>query len=54
MRIREVHGWGNVSGAARKVALAAFLWLRSNTGSKVANMNLEVDKLVEVGFVKVI
>ena len=54
MRIREVQGWGNVSGACRKVALAAFLWLRSNTGSKVANMNLEVDKLVEVGFVKVI
>ena len=54
MRIREVRGWGNVGGAGRKVALAAFLWLRSNTGSKVANMNLDVEKLVEVGFVKVI
>lgn len=54
MRIREVQGWGNVKGLSRKVALAAFLWLRSNTGSKVANMNLDVEKLVEVGFVKVI
>lgn len=54
MRIREVRGWSNVSGACRKVALATFLWLRSNAGSKVANMDLDVDKLVEVGFVKVI
>lgn len=54
MRIQEVQGWGNVRGLCRKVALAAFLWLRSNTGSKVANMNLDVEKLVEVGFVKVI
>ncbi|KAF6225912.1 hypothetical protein HO173_012684 [Letharia columbiana] len=54
MRIREVRGWGNVSGMSRKIVLAAFLWLRSNTGSKVANMNLDVEKLVEVGFVKLI
>ncbi|KAF6237651.1 hypothetical protein HO173_003852 [Letharia columbiana] len=52
MRIREVRGWGNVGGMSRKIVLAAFLWLRSNTGSKVANMNLDVEKLVEVGFVK--
>jgi len=51
MRIGEVH---NPQGWARRIALAAFLWLRSNTGSKVANMNLDVEKLVEVGFVKVI
>lgn len=54
MRIKEVRGWGNVSGACRKIALAAFLWLRSNTGSKVANFNLDAEKLVEVGFVKII
>ena len=54
MRIKEVKGWGNVRGLCRKVALAAFLWLRSNTGSKVANMELDVEKLVEVGFVKLI
>lgn len=51
MRIGEVK---DAKGWVRRIALAAFLWLRSNTGSKVANMNLDVEKLVEVGFVKVI
>ena len=51
MRITEAR---NARGWARTLALAMFLWLRSNTGSKVANMNLDVEKLVEVGYVKVI
>ncbi len=51
MRIGEVK---DARGWLRRIALAVFLWLRSNTGSKVANMNLDVEKLVEVGFVKVI
>lgn len=51
MRIDEVK---QCTGYFRKIALAAFLWLRSNTGNKVANMNLDVEKLVEVGFVKTI
>ena len=51
MRIDEVK---QCTGYFRKVALAAFLWLRSNVGNKVANMNLDVEKLVEVGFVKTI
>lgn len=51
MRIDEIK---QCTGYFRKVALAAFLWLRSNTGNKVANMNLDVEKLVEVGFVKTI
>ncbi|KAI4252270.1 MAG: hypothetical protein L6R42_008039, partial [Xanthoria sp. 1 TBL-2021] len=53
MRIREVLGC-KPRGWCRRVALAAFLWLRSNTGSKIANLNVDVDKLVEIGFVKVI
>lgn len=53
MRIREVLGC-KPKGWCRRVALAAFLWLRSNTGSKIANLNVDVDKLVEIGFVKVI
>ena len=53
MRISEVNN-SSPAGWARKIALAAFLWLRSNTGSRVANMDLDVEKLVEVGFVKVI
>jgi KUP system potassium uptake protein len=36
----------------RSVILSAFLWIRDNTGSKVQVLNVAVDKLVEVGFVK--
>lgn len=44
-----------LGGWARKVALAMFLWLRSNTGSRVANMEfLDPGKVVEVGWVKMI
>lgn len=53
MRIREVEGC-KPRGWCRRIALAAFLWLRSNTGGKIANMNVDVDKLVEIGFVKVV
>lgn len=51
MRIAEVH---NSQGWMRRIALVGFLWLRSNTGSKVANMDLDVEKVVEVGLVKII
>lgn len=51
MRIRED---GGVRGWTRRIALSAFLWLRENTGSRVRNLNVDVDKLVEIGFVKVI
>lgn len=51
MRIREDHG---LQGWTRRIALSAFLWLRENTGSRVRNLNVDVDKLVEIGFVKVI
>ena len=51
MRIRE---GSNAKDWARRTVLAAFLWLRGNTGSKVANLNVDVDRLVEIGFVKVV
>ena len=51
MRVRES---GTPRGWFRRVALSAFLWLRSNSGSRVANFNLDIEKLVEIGFVKVI
>lgn len=53
MRIREVKGC-KPRGWFRRIALAAFLWLRSNTSNKVANLNVDIDKLVEIGFVKII
>lgn len=36
----------------RSVALTAFLWLRDNTRTKIQSLNVEVQRLVEVGFVK--
>lgn len=36
----------------RKVILGAFLWIRDNTRTKVANLRLAMDRVVEVGFVK--
>lgn len=51
MRVRHDR---HIKGWARRTVLGAFLWLRGNTGSKVSNMNIDVEKLVEVGFVKVV
>lgn len=49
MRIGEMRGFG---GWVRRITLAAFIWLRNNTGRRISNMKLDVGKLVEVGFVK--
>ena len=49
MRVRESRG---LTGWIRRSVLELFLWLRGMTGSRVSGLNLEVDKLVEVGFVK--
>ncbi len=42
----------NETGFVRRVLLSAFLWIRENTRSKVQALNVDVDQLVEVGFVK--
>ena len=36
----------------RKALLLAFLWMRENSRTKMADMNIPFDNLVEVGFVK--
>jgi len=36
----------------RRVFLEMFLWIRENSRTKMADMNIPVDNLVEVGFVK--
>ena len=51
MRILEP---GTLRGWVRRIALSAFLWLRTNSGSRVSNFNLDIEKLVEIGFVKVV
>ncbi|KAI9823635.1 MAG: hypothetical protein M1832_002416 [Thelocarpon impressellum] len=45
MRIREG------TNIFRRIALAAFLWLRDNTRTSLASMKIPVDRLVEVGFI---
>ena len=38
----------------RRFWLSAFLWIRENSRAKVGDWNIPVDRLIEVGFVKVI
>ena len=36
----------------RKILLHAFLWIRENTRTKIANLRVPTDRVIEVGFVK--
>ena len=36
----------------RRLLLMLFLWIRENSRTKMADMNIPFDNLVEVGFVK--
>lgn len=40
------------TGILRNMLLKAFLWLRDNTRTKIANLRVPTDKVIEVGFVK--
>ncbi|KAN0122207.1 potassium transporter [Hyaloscypha variabilis] len=40
------------TGIWRRVLLSAFLWLRDNTRTKVANLRVQPDRVIEMGFVK--
>jgi KUP system potassium uptake protein len=39
------------AGFFRKVLLHAFLWVRDNTRTKIANLRVPTDRVIEVGFV---
>lgn len=41
-----------VAGFFRGVVLWIFLWMRENSRTKLADLNIEPDKLIEVGFLK--
>ncbi|KAK7426939.1 hypothetical protein QQZ08_006531 [Neonectria magnoliae] len=41
-----------IANIARRVALESFLWIRENTRTKLANLDIDPDDLVEIGFVK--
>ena len=36
----------------KRILLGIYMWLRQNTRAKIAQMEIPVEKLVEVGFVK--
>ena len=46
MKIKPGNGW------FRKLLLHVFLWLRDNTRTKIANLRVPTDRVIEVGFVK--
>lgn len=41
-----------VTGFARSFVLWIFLWVRENSRTKLADLNIDADKLIEVGFLK--
>jgi KUP system potassium uptake protein len=43
---------GSTKNIFRKFFLALFMWLRENTRARVQQLDVEVDRLVEVGFIK--
>ncbi|CAG1984519.1 unnamed protein product [Fusarium graminearum] len=51
MRVQQAEKMG-VTRFFRRIALEAFLWVRENSRTKLANLNINPDNLVEVGFVK--
>jgi KUP system potassium uptake protein len=46
MKIKEKSGW------VRRGLLWAFLWIREDSRTKMADMDIPFDQMVEVGFVK--
>lgn len=53
MKIRSAEkGVGRIRGFVRGVLLSAFLYVRENTRTKLADLDLDHDKVIEVGFVK--
>jgi KUP system potassium uptake protein len=54
MRVRRPDGskrWA-IGGLVRRFWLRWFLWIRENSRTKLADLDIDVDRLVEVGFLK--
>jgi KUP system potassium uptake protein len=50
MRVRRSSG--NVKELTRRIGLEVFLWIRENSRAKLADLAINPDNLIEVGFVK--
>jgi len=53
MRVKKSTGgkW-NPFSVMRRILLYTFLWIRENSRAKLADLDIDMDKIVEVGFVK--
>ncbi|KAI5463153.1 potassium transporter-domain-containing protein [Mariannaea sp. PMI_226] len=51
MRVQQREG-RTLGNLIRRAALEAFLWIRENTRTKLANLHIDPDDVVEVGFLK--
>ncbi|KAF7558828.1 hypothetical protein G7046_g5323 [Stylonectria norvegica] len=51
-RTPNVRTKDKIQSFPRRLALEAFLWIRENSRTKLANLDIDPDNLVEVGFVK--
>jgi KUP system potassium uptake protein len=49
MKVRRAK---SVKGFFRFMVLEIFLWIRENSRTKLADLDIDADSLVEVGFVK--
>lgn len=49
MKVERQH---SVKGFLRFMILETFLWIRENSHTKLADLDIDADNLVEVGFVK--
>ncbi|KAK5653067.1 hypothetical protein OQA88_9353 [Cercophora sp. LCS_1] len=52
--VMKVKRGGGVMGFMRFMVLETFLWIRENSRTKLADLDIDADSLVEVGFVKTI
>ncbi|KAK0750796.1 potassium transporter-domain-containing protein [Schizothecium vesticola] len=50
--VMKVKRGGKVKGFFRFLVLEMFLWIRENSRTKLADLDIDADSLVEVGFVK--
>lgn len=48
----HARAWAAVGAWTQRQLLSTFIWMRENTRSKPAEFGVQVDRLVEVGFVK--
>ncbi|KAH7376757.1 potassium transporter-domain-containing protein [Plectosphaerella cucumerina] len=52
LRIGQGASRNPIARMARRIGLEAFLWIRENSRAKLADLDVDYDNLIEVGFIK--